>query len=378
MRFRLDTEKYLKELEFLVDIDSGSHDPEGVARVAAFFEAQFAELGWQVRRKSFGPALGPGLDILGPGCGEQQCDVLLLGHMDTVFPAGTTARRPFRIADGRAYGPGVIDMKSGCLYALHAARSLAAAGGRMPALRVVLNSHEEIGSVPARPWIEEIAVGSRYALVLEPARANGNFVDERRGSSRYAIAFRGKAAHSGVDPEKGASAINELAHWIVALHGLTDYARGLNLNAGLVSGGTAVNVVADAAAMELDVRLKTIEQADRVQSRLDAMRLRPFTEGVSVEVKGGLTRPPMNPTEATRALRSRVDAVADRLGVKIGWQATGGGSDGAFTAARGVPTIDGMGPVGGGAHSDGEYLELGSLAERFALLVEVLCDLAED
>ncbi|SKA24200.1 M20 family metallopeptidase [Consotaella salsifontis] len=370
----LDIQGYLKDLEFIVNIDSGSRDREGVAKVAEFFKRRFSAIGWQVRERIVEPSLGPCLEVLSPGCADHY-DILLLGHLDTVFPKGTAKARPFRTEGDRAFGPGVMDMKSGSLYALHLAEALSQAGGTIPSICIALNSHEEIGSVHARPWLEEIGAKSRYALVLEPARANGNLVNQRKGSCRYAISFHGKAAHSGVDPEKGASAIEELAHWVVALHGLTDLQKGLNLNAGLVSGGTAVNAIADKAEMALDVRLVSLDQAELVQATLDEMVRRPFVAGVTASVSGGLTRPPMNPTEETMALCAKVDAIAARLGVKIGWQATGGGSDGAFTAALGIPTLDGMGPIGGAAHSEAEYLELDSLAPRFSVLAELVHEL---
>lgn len=366
-----DLNRYLEELEFLVNIDSGSHDCEGVARVAAFFTQEFEKLGWKVTPREMGEGLAPSLEIVSPD-GAAPFDILLMGHMDTVFPKGTAAARPFHIKEGRAFGPGVMDMKSGDLFALHLARAYHAAGIRPPSICFLLNSHEEIGSRQARPWIEGLAENSRCALVLEPARANGDLVNARKGSARYTLRFTGKAAHSGVDPQNGASAINELAHWTLALHGLTDFAAGLNLNIGVVQGGASVNAIAESAQAELDVRFDTVEQARRVQAKLDEMRAAPFTQGVSIRVEGGETRPPMGVSPEASAIAATIDQAAQALGVKIGWQKTGGGSDGNFSAARGVPTIDGMGPIGGRAHSSEEYLEVASLSERFALLAETI------
>ena len=372
-RTPLDIESYLKDLETLVNIDSGSHDRAGVLKVSEFFTEEFTKLGWQVSSHEVDDDLAPCLEMRSPNAGDT-FDILILGHMDTVFPKGTAAERPFRIKDGRAYGPGVMDMKAGDLFALYLARALHQSGEEMPSICVAFNSHEEIGSRKARPWIEALAAKSKQAFILEPARANGDLVYERKGCCRYHMAFHGKAAHSGVDPQNGASAVNELAHWVIELHKLTNFDEGLNLNAGLVSGGTSVNAIAEQAELEVDVRLVTLEQAQRVQDRIDAMQKAPFTDGVGVDVSGGMTRPPMNANEKTKALCSRIDALAKQLDIQFGWQKTGGGSDGNFTASLGLPTIDGMGPIGGRAHSREEYLEVDSIAERFALLVEIVRD----
>lgn len=369
--FGFDLTSYLSDLEFLVNIDSGSYDCEGVRKVSAFFAAEFAKLGWSSREVHVHDDLAPCLEVFSPGCGET-IDYLLLAHADTVFPKGTVAERPFTTKDGRAYGPGVMDMKSGALYALYLARAYHAAGQVPPSICVAVNSHEEIGSRHARSWIEGLARRSRRALILEPARANGDLVIARKGSCRYTFTFSGKAAHSGVDPQNGASAINELAHWAVELHKLTDFDQGMNLNVGLIEGGTSVNAVADTARAELDVRVSTQEQAYAVQRRIDQLRASPFTAGVTVDVSGGMTRPPMPASKSNRELASIFDEAAAGLGIKIAWQHTGGGSDGNFTAALGVPTVDGVGPVGGAAHSKEEYLEIASISERFALLMAVV------
>lgn len=369
-----DLETYLEELEMLVNIDSGSNDREGVMQVGAFFKEEFSKLGWQVIERDVDPDLGPCLEIISPGS-KNDHDILLLGHLDTVFPKGTAKERPFHIDGNRAYGPGVMDMKSGDLYTLHLARLFHKTGEAIPSICVALNSHEEIGSDQARPWIEELAKRSRHVFVLEPGRANGDLVFARKGTGRYKLTFHGKAAHAGVDPQNGASAINELAQWVVALHALTDYEAELTLNVGIISGGTVVNALADHAIAEVDVRFVDEDQAQLVQDRIDAMQANPFTPGVRVEIEGGASRPPMNASQETMALCQKVDLIAEKLGVKIAWQKTGGGSDGNFTANLGVPTIDAMGPVGGRAHSAEEYLEVDSIPERFALLLELAREL---
>nr|WP_321523844.1 M20 family metallopeptidase [uncultured Cohaesibacter sp.] len=367
----LDLDSFLKDLEFLVNIDSGSGDLDGVSAVAAFFEEEFTKLGWQVIRRDVGSDVGPCLEILSPG-NRNDHDILLLGHMDTVFPKGTAAERPFHIEGNRAYGPGVMDMKSGDLFALYLARLFHKTGEATPSICLALNSHEEIGSELSRGWIEDLARRSHHAFILEPGRANGDLVFERKGTGRYCLKFHGKAAHSGVDPQNGASAINELACWVTELHKLTDFETGLTLNVGLISGGTSVNAIAEFAEAEVDLRFVSQDQADLVEARIREMAQNVFTPNVTVSVTGGVSRPPMNASDDALTLCRKVDAIAADLGVKIGWQKTGGGSDGNFTADVGIPTIDGMGPVGGRAHSREEYLEVDSISERFALLAGIV------
>ena len=368
---QFDLSAFLEDLAHLVNIDSGSYDADGIRAVAAFFSDAFSKLGWEVVSRDVSGGLGPCLEILSPNCGSE-CDILLLGHLDTVFPKGTAAERPFRIEGNRAYGPGVMDMKSGDLFALYLARLFHATGEAMPSICLALNSHEELGSEKARPWIERLAKRSHRAFILEPARANGDLVYERKGTGYYTLRFHGKAAHSGVDPQNGASAINELAHWVTELHGLTDFETGFNLNVGLISGGTSVNAIAETAEAELDVRYVTLEQAERVEARIQEMVNNPFTPNVRTQVTGGVSRPPMNASPDTLALCRRIEAIAKDLDLEIGWQKTGGGSDGNFTADVGIPTIDGLGPVGGRAHSRDEYLEIDSIAPRFALFAELV------
>ncbi|HRV99824.1 MAG TPA: M20/M25/M40 family metallo-hydrolase, partial [Aminobacteriaceae bacterium] len=245
MGITLNVEQYLKDLEYLVNIDSQSKDPEGVAKVAAFFEKAFGDIGWTVERVVFDPTAGPSLKITN---GEPPYDALLLGHLDTVFPKGTVAERPFSRDEKRAYGPGVNDMKSGLLFGLYAARALTAKGSK-GSFCIAYNSEEEIGSRRARPWIEQLAQESRTSVILEPARPNGNLMNARKGLGRIEVTFNGKAAHAGVEPEKGVSAVNEMAYWIIALHGLTDFEKGTTLNAGIVAGGTGANVVPEKATM---------------------------------------------------------------------------------------------------------------------------------
>ena len=368
MGITLNVEQYLKDLEYLVNIDSQSKDPEGVAKVAAFFEKAFGDIGWTVERVVFDPTAGPSLKITN---GEPPYDALLLGHLDTVFPKGTVAERPFSRDEKRAYGPGVNDMKSGLLFGLYAARALTAKGSK-GSFCIAYNSEEEIGSRRARPWIEQLAQESRTSVILEPARPNGNLMNARKGLGRIEVTFNGKAAHAGVEPEKGVSAVNEMAYWIIALHGLTDFEKGTTLNAGIVAGGTGANVVPEKATMTVDVRVKIPEEAGRIAEKILQLKAHPATPGISVDADFILTRPPMNPGEKTPKLCALVEEAGKEAGVEFGWQSTGGGSDGNFTAALGVPTVDGLGAMGGGSHSIGEYIEIEALSSRFAMLLGLL------
>jgi glutamate carboxypeptidase len=308
---------------------------------------------------------------------KENYEILLMGHMDTVFKAGTAAERPFTIAGGKAHGPGVADMKAGLLYIYYALSSLQAEGClEDTAVCVALNSDEEISSKISRPWLEELSRKSRYALVLEPARANGNLVNTRKGIGRYTIDITGVASHAGVDHEKGRSAISELAHWIHFLHSQTNYEIGTTVNVGMVSGGSAANVVAEQAKAEVDIRICTLEEAARLDRLIRDFAAQPRTAGVSTQVSGGVTRPPMVPSADTLALCSVVEEIAADLGITLGWTATGGGSDGSFAAALGVTTIDGLGPMGGSAHSSNEYLVVDSIEPRFQLLSAVIQHIA--
>lgn len=375
---QFDLSAYLTDLEYLVNIDSGSHHPEGITLVASFFCERFSQLGWDVKLHNYGLAAGPCLEIVN-NSDAQQYDVLLMGHMDTVFKVGTATERPFTIKEGKAFGPGVIDMKSGLLsiyYVLHQMHVTGALKGI--SVCVALNSDEEISSKYSRPWLEELSRKSKRALVMEPARADGNLVNRRKGIGRYTLEFKGLASHAGVDPEKGCSAIQELAHWVLALHGMTNYQTGTTVNVGVISGGTNANVVADSAKAEVDVRICDLAEAIKIEELMRELTNNPRAQGVTAKVSGGVTRPPMNPSDETLKLCSILEQIGSNIGINIGWTFTGGGSDGCFSANLGVPTIDGLGPVGGGAHGPGEYLVISSVEPRFHLVKRLIQHIAED
>jgi glutamate carboxypeptidase len=369
-------EEYLKELEYLVNIDSGSFDPEGTAKIAAYFTEKFRALGWQVTSHQLDTAVGPCLQITNHS--TEQFDMLLIGHMDTVFTKGTAEKRPFSIQGNRAYGPGVVDMKASLLSVYYAVKHLDSLGLlEKISVGIAFNSDEELSSKYSRPWLERMGAKSKCALVLEPARADGSMVNTRRGVGRYTIEFKGVPSHSGVAPEKGISAINELAHWIIALHGLTNYEKGTNINVGVVKGGTTPNTVAEDAVASVDLRMKDLDEVAKIEKTIQDLLDNPKTPGIKVTVSGGVTRPPMNPTPAALELCKKVDEIAERLGVDFQWIATGGGSDANITAALGVPSIDGLGPIGSLSHTVEEYLEIDSIEPRLQLLCELMAEIAD-
>jgi len=370
-----DLAAYLKDLEYLVNIDSGSRDPAGTAKIAEFFRQKFTDMGWQGKTHSFDCSIGPCLELVNTD--KDQYDMLLMGHMDTVFESGTAKERPFSLKAGKAFGPGVADMKAGLLSIYYILSSLQREGKlNNSAICVALNSDEEISSKFSRPWLEKLSKKSSCALVFEPARADGNLVNRRKGVGRYKVEITGVAAHSGVDPEKGCSAIQELAHWILALPRQTNYQTGTTVNVGLVSGGTAVNVVADKAVAEIDLRICSLSEAQAIEKLMHRMAANPKTPGVTAKITGGITRPPMNPQEKTMQLCRIVESIGAEMGVNVGWTFTGGGSDGCFSANLGVPTIDGLGPVGGGAHSADEYILIDSIQPRYGLVKQLIQRLA--
>ena len=364
--------KYLKELEYLVNIDSVSSESSGTEKVAAFMKEKFSGLGWNIQEHQFNKSIGPCLEITNGR--TNNFDILILAHMDTVFPLGTAAKSPFIIKDDRAYGPGVIDCKGGMLSGFYALEKLEQEGIlQNKSVCVFLNSdHEGISSKYSHAYSEELAKKSRYVLVLEAGRANGNLVNKRKGIGRYHITIHGVAAHAGVDHKSGCNAIEELAHWILALQGRTDYEKETTLNIGQVSGGTSISAVPDEAKAALDIRFYDKKEADDIEAMMQKMVLHPKVKGTKASVTGGITRPAMVPTEKTMKLCQAIDTIGKELKVNFGWMASGGGSDGSFAAAIGTPTIDGLGPVGGGAHSPDEYMEIDTVIPRYQLLCKTI------
>jgi glutamate carboxypeptidase len=302
---------------------------------------------------------------------------LLIGHLDTVFPDGTAAARPFTIRDGRAYGPGVTDMKSGLLCGLYALRALRDVGPLpFSELVFVCNPDEEIGSPASRPVIMREAENSDVSLVLECARANGDIVSARKGVVDLLMKLEGRAAHAGVEPEKGRSAIVEAAHKTLALTALNGRWPGVTVNVGVIRGGIRPNVVAESCELEVDLRATNRASMEEAEAELRRVCEATTVADVTCSIEPRGRHWPMEKSEATAALVEQAVALAGRLGFPLKDAATGGASDANTTGGMGVPTLDGLGPVGGGDHSPAEYLELDSIVPRTTLLAALLLSIA--
>lgn len=359
-------------LRNLALLESPSLDAASQAPVFARLAAELEASGLRTRRLP-GSRSGGQLWAVRQGRRRGAPAQLLLGHCDTVWPTGTLASMPVEIQDGRLSGPGVYDMKAGLvqgIFALRALRDLGLEPEAEPAF--FINSDEEIGSAESLPRIERLARRVRRVFVLEPSLGpEGKLKTRRKGSLRFSIRIHGRAAHSGLDPEKGASAILELARVIQTLYALADPDRGITLNVGVVSGGLRANVVAPEARAELDVRVLTWDDAMRLEKTIQG--LTPSTPGTSLEILGGIDRPPLEATPGNRVLWEAAQRRAAELGIPLSEGTAGGASDGSLTS-RIVPTLDGLGAVGDGAHAVHEHVLLDRMPERSALLASLLLE----
>ena len=366
----------LDSIAALVECESPSTDKAAVDRCAALAAQLLREAGASVEVVSCTSA---GNMVLAEwACPERASlpspRVLLLGHLDTVWPVGQLARMPLRLDEDRLFGPGVLDMKGGVVIGMLAAiASAQASSERHPGVAMLLTGDEETGSAASRAVIEREARRADAVLVLEPSLPGGALKTSRKGTGEFVLSVRGLEAHAGVEPEKGVSAILELTDQIVALHALQDPERGTTLNVGLVSGGTRANVVPGDARAVIDVRVTTAAEAQRVEAAI--ARLQPRRPGASLAVSGGFDRPPLERSEAVTRLFATARDLASALGVDLREGSTGGASDGNFTAALGVPTLDGLGAVGGGAHAAHEHIVVGALPLRAALVAGLLLKL---
>jgi glutamate carboxypeptidase len=370
---------YLRDLERLVSIDCGSYTKAGVDEVATWVAAALEGLGATVRREaneSLGDTVVGMLD--GRAGGPR---ILLIGHMDTVFPVGTAAQRPFRIDGGIARGPGVTDMKSGLLTGLSAVRAVRAiSDGGEPFGRVtfVANPDEEIGSPASTPIIRALAAEADVCLVLECARANGDIVSARKGTVDARLDFVGRAAHAGVEPEKGRNAIHAAADAAVRLQALNGRWPGVTANVGVMSGGTRPNVVPDHASLEVDVRSVTRDALEAAWAAVEEIARTPVVPDVTVAIEQMGRHWPMEKLERSGRLVDLAVELAGRLGFQLRDAATGGASDANTTAGMGIPTLDGLGPIGGLDHSPEEYLEVASIVPRTTLLAALLLAVSRD
>jgi glutamate carboxypeptidase len=361
----------------LVEIESPSDNKAAIDRVAEAVAEKFARLGGEVRfhrAKEFGSHLQVNFG------GRSAKPVLLLGHYDTVYPMGTLATMPCRVEGNRLTGPGVLDMKSGIALMLHALAGLqewnsgnsgGRSGGLLRPVTVLLVSDEEVGSNSSRAITEALATRSAAVLVFEPSYGRSGAVKTaRKGVGEYLVKVTGKAAHAGLDFEKGVNAILELARQIEEVSGFTELKKGLTVNVGVVSGGSRTNVVPAEAAAQVDVRIARLKDAAGIDKKM--RRLRPFNRKCKVEVTGGVNRPPMERTAGVAALYAQASDIARELGWKLDEAAVGGGSDGNFTAGLGIPTLDGLGGVGDGAHAIHEHILISELPRRAALIAGLI------
>jgi glutamate carboxypeptidase len=363
-------ERMVATIRELVEIESPSDNKPAVDRIAAFLASKFEALGGRTqlhRSHDFGDSL----QINFSGTADRR-PVLLLGHYDTVYPLGTLVSMPCKVDNGRLRGPGVLDMKSGIALMLHAIEAHQAWHGALPRpVTVFLVSDEEVGSYSSRKVTEALAKESAGVLVLEPAAGlRGAVKTARKGVGEYTLRVKGVAAHAGLDPGKGHSAIIELARQIMVVSKLNNLRQGVSVNPGVIRGGTRTNVIAAEASVGIDVRIKRAKQASGLDRKLRS--LKPFDKHCKLEMTGGINRLPMERTAGVAALYKKAQEIALQVAWKLEEAAVGGGSDGNFTAGMGIPTLDGMGGVGEGAHAVHEFIVISELPRRALLLAGMI------
>lgn len=362
-------DEMIARLAAISRLDAPSGDARALALVADLLESWLGELAIRLTRHE-GPA-GPHLEaVIGPAGGGE---ALVLCHYDTVWPLGTARERPFRIDGGIAYGPGVLDMRGGIVAALSALSILRSLDGLRRRVRVLLTADEETGSRTSAELIARCARGAAIVLVPEPALPGGGLKTQRKGWISSRLEVTGRAAHAGLEPEAGVSAIHELLARLAEVRALADDSVGTTINIGRIDGGTAVNVVAERAVAEVDVRFSSAAEEERIRSALAALQA--GADGARVDFVEVHSRPPLERTPAVAAAAARARTLGRLLGLELGEGAAGGVSDGNLAAAEGVPVLDGLGPEGGGAHATDERVDLRSMVERAALMALLLADI---
>ncbi|HEX7586958.1 MAG TPA: M20 family metallopeptidase [Anaerolineae bacterium] len=371
-----DLPNYLRDLETLVNLDCGTHNKAGVDAVAHHVHERFSDFGAEIVNL---PQEKYGNMFYARWRGKGKTRLVMIGHMDTVYSDGIAGQLPFHRRGPRLMGPGVCDMKSGLLAGMYAAHAVVESGfDAFAEIGMFCNSEEEIGSPVSRELYAQYARGADAVLILEAARESGAMVSARKGVGTYKLTVRGKSAHAGVEPHKGANAILALARYTEALHALNGLRPGLTLNVGVVRGGTRPNVVSDLAEAEIDVRILRAEDAAPLDQALRDALGREVVAGTTAELTGGISNPPMEKTEASARLVVLAQQAARELGFEVEDVATGGGSDGNYTAALGAPTIDGLGPIGGKSHNAmEEWLDEKSIVPRTAMLAKLIVKIAE-
>lgn len=369
-RVRDDAEAYLATLERLVTLETPSRAKPLGDRLAGTLAEMLEQDDWDVRRHAR-TEVGDVLEARLAGDAADGPASLLLAHYDTVWPQGTLATMPFHRDGDAVHGPGALDMKAGIATAVHAVRALRAAGTAMGGpVTLLVTSDEETGSHHSRALIERLAGEHGRVLVLEPGREDGALKVGRKGVGQVHLRLEGVSAHAGNNPQDGASALRELAHLLPYVEDLADGERGTTVNVTVARGGTTGNVIAETAEAEVDLRVLRAGEADRVMRALNAYQ--PRDARVKVLLEGGLNRPPLERTEGNGALWREAQAAGESLGLTLHGAVVGGGSDGSFTSALGVPTLDGLGSVGAGPHARNEHIRLSATLERVALLAALL------
>lgn len=369
-------EEYVAELEAMVNTDCGSYSADGVNTIVDRCAERLDGWGWALERRAHVPSEDEerlGDLLVGRLAGGGGLRVLLVGHTDTVFDDGTAAARPFRVEGSIAYGPGVSDMKSGLLSGFFAVRALQDAGmDTFDQITYVCNPDEEIGSPFSGPVIRDLAAQHDVAFVLESGRANGNFVTARKGVTDYRVTVHGRAAHAGVEPEKGRNAIGGAALLVTELQALNGRWPGVTVNVGTVAGGTRPNVVPDRCVLEVDLRSPAVDTLTQAESEIERICAGETAAGTTIEAQRTSWHRPMEKTPGVAALAERAVSFAGELGVDLRDAATGGASDANTIAAAGTPVIDGLGPTGGDDHAPGEWTDLDSVVPRTAVLAALI------
>jgi glutamate carboxypeptidase len=365
-------EEFLAELEAMVNIDCGSYTPTGVNRIADRCQQRFLAYGWDLERRA-DPDGRFGDLLIGRLSGAGGRRILLIGHTDTVFDDGTATERPYTVDGSIARGPGVSDMKGGLLAGFFATHAFHDAGiDAFERITYVCNPDEEIGSIFSGPVIRELAREHDVAFVLEGARANGDIVSARKGVTDYTLTVHGRAAHAGVEPEKGRNAIAGASLLVTALQALNGRWQGVTVNVGTIDGGTRTNVVPERCRIEVDLRSAETAGLEEAEREIERLCAEPVAEGVTVEVHRDSWHRPMERTPEIAALATQAASLASELGFEVRDAATGGASDANTIASAGTPVLDGLGPVGGDDHSRSEWLDLDSVVPRTALLAGLI------
>ncbi|KAA0277968.1 MAG: M20 family peptidase [Chloroflexi bacterium] len=354
----MDTKTLLK---LLVETESPSHQKAAVDRVGAIVADKSRGTGAKVE---FVSNKETGDHVIARWGGDGK-PILLVCHMDTVFPLGTIGNFPYREEEGKIMGPGVSDMKASIAISLGAIE-VALKDGMTRPITLLCTSDEEIGSITSRDLIISMAREAELTLVMEPALVDGSLKTWRKGVGGFTVKVKGRAAHSGGDHEKGRNAIEEMAHQVIAIQKLTDYAKKSTVNVGVIKGGTVSNVVPEEVEIEVDVRVLRVEEWDRIESAMKS--LMPVLDGTSIEVTGGLNRPPMPFDDVMQATFRKAQVIAGEIGIELKAGGTGGASDANLIAPLGLPVLDGLGAIGEGYHSEREYIFAGSLAQRIKLV----------